>query len=259
MSDITTVPLSKLYPDPRNVRKSPVEDPASEAADAELQASILSHGLIQNLVVSDLGDGTYGVIAGARRLRALKALADRDLISRDIEVRVRLVEAGDPSELSLAENSVRVAMHPADQAEAFTDLIQKGATIEQVAQRFGVSERTVQKRARLGGLAPEILSAYREGKINGDTAEAFATTSDAEVQKSVYEQLSKTGGFNTHMVRSMLGQRETRSDSPLSEFVGLDAYREAGGKVEDPLFDEGYVTIFDPKLMRTLAEDRLRA
>ena len=41
---------------------------------------------------------------------------------------------------SLAENTVRLAMHPADEFEAFTALIDKGDTAAQVAERFGVDE-----------------------------------------------------------------------------------------------------------------------
>ena len=76
------------------------------------------------------------------------------------------------AESSLAENVVRISMHPADQVVAFSRLAREGATTEQIAARFGVAERTVQKRVRLGGLPEEIIDAYREGRINADTASA---------------------------------------------------------------------------------------
>ncbi|MCY3621193.1 MAG: helix-turn-helix domain-containing protein, partial [Gammaproteobacteria bacterium] len=56
---------------------------------------------------------------------------------------------------------------------AFSRLAREGATTEQIAARFGVAERTVQKRVRLGGLPEEIIDAYREGRINADTATAL--------------------------------------------------------------------------------------
>ena len=46
----------------------------------------------------------------------------------------------DATEIGLAENVVRLAMHPADQFEAFRDLIDKGAGIADIAARFGVAE-----------------------------------------------------------------------------------------------------------------------
>ena len=50
-------------------------------------------------------------------------------------------------EVSLAENTVRAAMHPADQVEAFRRLADAGSTSAAIAARFGVSERTVEKTA----------------------------------------------------------------------------------------------------------------
>src|SRR6516162_4392411 len=66
-------------------------------------------------------------------------------------------------ETSLAENTIRAAMHPADQFVAMASLIDGGATIEDVARRFGSSERHVRQRLRLGKLAPQLLDAYRGG------------------------------------------------------------------------------------------------
>src|SRR5690349_3309876 len=56
------IALGKLEKSPRNARRT-----VAKGASEELKASILAHGLMQNLVVTDAGDGTYRVIAGARR------------------------------------------------------------------------------------------------------------------------------------------------------------------------------------------------
>lgn len=68
----------------------------------------------------------------------------------------------DATELSLAENVVRVAMHPADQFEAWGGLIGKGATPDQIAARFGVTEATVRRRMALGRVSPKLLALYRK-------------------------------------------------------------------------------------------------
>lgn len=52
-------------------------------------------------------------------------------------------------EMSLAENTVRLAMHPADQFQAFGELIDKGQTAAHVAMRFGVEESLVHTRGLL--------------------------------------------------------------------------------------------------------------
>ena len=148
-------------------------------------------------------------------------------------------------------------MHPADQVRAFRRLADAGATAEQIAARFGMSERTAQKRLRLGGLADEILDAHRAGEIKFDIAQALATTADVDFQRTVFEALSERGRLFTHDVRHALAQRQLRSDSPIAKFVSLDAYREAGGALEDPLFEDDYITILDPDLMLNLATARL--
>ena len=252
------IPLNLLRVDSRNVR-SPSGDPARVQADSELVSSIRSHGLLENLVVVPRGTTQFGVAAGARRLRALKTLAADSQIPKDHPVPCLVIDKDAATESSLAENAVRVAMHPADQVAAFSKLAADGATTEQIAARFGVAERTVQKRVRLGGLADEILGAYREGRINADTAEAFATTADVDFQRNTFKSLSDSGQLHGHSVRHAIGQRRTRSDAAPALYVGLTAYREAGGAVEDPLFEDDYVSILDPDLMERLADQKLTA
>ena len=171
-SEMRLIPLNRLRVDERNVR-SASDDPARAQADAELAASIRAHGLLENLVVVPRGKTQFGVAAGARRLRALKALAAEKHLPKDHPVPCLVVDGDAATESSLAENAVRIAMHPADQVVAFSKLAREGATAAQIAARFGVAERTVQKRVRLGGLPDEIIGAYRDGRINADTATAL--------------------------------------------------------------------------------------
>ena len=252
------IPLNKLRPDERNVRGEPT-DPAAAQADAELVASIGAHGLLENLVVTPRTKTLFGVAAGARRLRALNTLVEQDRIPKNHPVPCLVVDNDAAAESSLAENAVRVAMHPADQVAAFSRLAAEGATTEQIAARFGVSERTVQKRVRLGGLPEEILDAYRAGDITADTAEAFATTGDAAFQRSLFQALAESGQLHGRAVRHAISQRQTRSDARTALYVGLDAYRTVGGRIEDPLFEDDYVAILDPDLMAELAQQKLNA
>ena len=71
-SAIRSIALDRLFIAPENVRKTPPD----AVAEAEMKASIATHGLLENLVArSDGPDGDYAVVAGGRRLAALKALA----------------------------------------------------------------------------------------------------------------------------------------------------------------------------------------
>ena len=254
--------LDTLEPSPENVRKAPPE----AAALAELKASLAAHGLLGNLVVRPVESvrPRYAVVAGGRRLAALKALAAEGVIPVNHPVPCR-VDGSDtpPGELSLAENVVRVAMHPADQAQAFGRLAAGGASAAAIAARFGVSERVVAQRLRLGNAAPALLDAYRAGALDLDTVQAFAMTADPARQLAVYEEL-RTGHVRPSpwQVRRRLAEGRVPGAAALARFVGVEAYTAAGGALDRDLFAddaEGEGLWFeDPKLLSDLAMQRLR-
>ena len=262
---IRSIPLDRLELSPANVRRTQ----AGKSAFAELKASIAAHGLLENLLVRphDPGqDGAvrYAVIAGGRRLGALIDLAGEGVLSADVPVPCRVIDNGTAdAELSLAENVVRVAMHPADQVQAFGTLARDGATVADIAARFGVSERTVEQRLRLGNAAPEILDAYRADEIDLETLKSFAVTTDRERQIAVWERV-KDQGYRPSgwQIKRMLTEDRVPVASAIAQFVGVDAYEVAGGIVDRDLFadqDEWGIWFADPDLLSKLATDRLQA
>ena len=261
---IRDIPLARLALAPENVRKTPPD----EAADAQLRASIAAHGLLENLVARADGpdaDGAerYAVVAGGRRLAALKALADNGTLHADHPVPCKIAAHGDAGELSLAENVMRVAMHPADQVVAFSELAASGVTVAAIAARFGVSERIVEQRLRLGNAAPALLDAYRAGAIDLETLKAFAVTTDHDRQLGVWERVSAQGYRpSAGQVKRLLTEERVPADSPVARFVGVAAYEAAGGPVLRDLFADEYehgVWLEDPKLLGDLAMQKLTA
>ena len=91
-----------------------------------MKASILAHGLMQNLVVTADAKGGYRVIAGSRRLEALRALQAEGKLPGDHAVPCQVASDEHALEMSLAENTVRLAMHPADEFEAFGVAVANG-------------------------------------------------------------------------------------------------------------------------------------
>ena len=261
---IRSIPLQRLEPSPANVRRTE----AGKGAFAELKASIAAHGLLENLVARDIGPADdlgerFAVIAGARRLAALNELAQEGAIEANHPVPCRIVANGAADgEISLAENVVRVAMHPADQVEAFGALALAGATVADIAARFGVSERIVEQRLRLGHAAPELLDAYRENAIDLETLKAFAVTTDTARQMAVWEQV-KDQGYRPSgwQIKRMLTDDRIPASAALARYVGVDAYEAAGGPVLRDLFadeHENGVWLEDPALLMKLAMDRLK-
>ena len=262
---IREIPLSRLALAPENVRKTP-PDPG---ADAELKASIAALGLLENLVVRtdepDENDGErYAVVAGGRRLKAMQELAADGVLDADHPVPC-LVKSGDvdPGEISLAENVVRIAMHPADQVTAFSKLVQAGQSVPAIAARFGASKRIVEQRLRLGNAAPELLDAYRADQIDLEVLKAFAVTTDRERQMAVWEQVSAQGYRpSAWQVKRLLTEERVPGASAVARFVGVEAYEAAGGQVLRDLFardDESGVWFEDPVLLEKLATGKLQA
>jgi ParB family transcriptional regulator, chromosome partitioning protein len=184
---VRKIALNKLVLSPANARKTP----PSPAEDAELKASIRTRGLKQNLVVYPAADdkGIHAVTAGGRRLKFLKEFAAEGVIPDDYKVPC-LVEAPEAAlETSLMENTARAGMHPADEFIAMAGLIDMGQPIDAVAMRFGVSERYVKQRLRLGRVAPELLDEFRAGAVTLEVLTAFTVGADHESQLDVWRQV----------------------------------------------------------------------
>ena len=254
--NLILVPLSRLVlrPTGRNVRKTP------RMSIPELAASIQRVGLLQNLIVIAAADGEhYEVVAGGRRLTALKLLAKKHRISKEWEVPCLLVADGTARTASLTENVQREAMHPADQFEAFAALVAEGRPIEDIAADFSVSPLVVQRRLKLANVSPRLLADYRADAVNLDQLMALAITDDHAAQENAFYD-APTWQRQPSALRDRLTEREIDAyRHPLVRFVGLDAYEAAGGGVRRDLFAEGDAGVYltDAALLDRLAQDRL--
>ncbi|HCI1651741.1 TPA: ParB/RepB/Spo0J family partition protein [Pseudomonas aeruginosa] len=255
--NLILVALSRLLPrrSKRNVRKT------QRMSIKELAASIERVGLLQNLVVILSPDGErYEVVAGDRRLTALKLLAKKKRISADSEIPCLLVADASARTVSLTENVQRENMHPADQFEAFAALVAEGRPIEDIAADFGVSPIVVQRRLRLGNISPRLLNEYRADAVTLDQLMALAITDDHAAQEAAFYD-APTWQRQPSQLRQRLTERETDARHPLARFVGLDAYAAAGGGVRRDLFaDDDSGTYFtDVALLERLAGEKLQA
>jgi len=250
---IKNIPLNQLVISPLNVRKTS----PSEAAQDELMASIQAHGLLENLIVQPGENNIFEVLAGGRRLLALQTLAERKHLSEGHPIAC-LIHEGDAQEISLAENVVRLSMHALDQFEAFRDLSDNGQTISQIAERFGHSEHLVRQRLRLGRVAFEIREAYRVDEINLETLMAFALTEDTEQQMAVWNEI-RDGQVTSYTVRRMLTEEKIIATSQYVRFIGIEAYKEAGGTIKRDLFsqDDEALHLDDRALVMKLVQEKL--
>lgn len=254
--NLILVSLSRLVSGPtgRNVRKTP------RMSIPELAASIQRVGLLQNLIVTATADGErYEVVAGGRRLAALKLLAKKRRISKEWDVPCLLVADGTARTASLTENVQREAMHPADQFEAFAALVAEGRPIEDIAADFSVTPLVVQRRLKLANVSPRLLADYRAEAVSLDQLMALAITDDHTAQEAAFYD-APTWQRSPHNLRDRLTEREIDAHRhPLVRFVGLDAYEAAGGGTRRDLFAEADSGVYltDATLLERLAQDKL--
>jgi ParB family transcriptional regulator, chromosome partitioning protein len=253
------IPLNKLKKSPKNARKTP----HSEAAIEALAVSIAAKGILQNLVVEPELDGEgaatgfYVVTIGEGRRLAQLLRVKRKQIKKTEPIRCVVDTANDAHEISLDENVTRENMHPADQFEAFKKLAEeRGFGAEEIAARFGVTAQVVRQRLRLGAVSPKLMQVYRDGELTLDQLTAFALTADHARQEAVFERLSYSRDAST--IRRMLTETYVAATDRRVQFVGIEAYTEAGGTVLRDLFTEdhgGYLK--DVALLDLLVTARL--
>jgi ParB family chromosome partitioning protein len=248
---IQHIALSKLVPSSANVRRTGKNERVEELA-----ASIAAHGLLQNLTVRPVENDRFEVIAGGRRLAALKLLSKQKLWAKTAPVPCQIIEGDNATEISLAENALQCPMHPADQYEAFAELHRQQMSIEDIAARFGVSPKIVMQRLKLGAVSPALIEEYRKGEMNLEQLSAFAITDDHALQERVWDEL----GFNKsrHAILEALNEGQVSSDDRRARYVGAETYIAAGGSVTRDLFDEEGGGFFsDTALLNRLVTEKL--
>jgi len=150
----------------------------------ELAASIAVHGVLQPVIVRELADGGYQLIAGERRMRAAK-LAGLDTIPAV----VRDTPTPESSlELALIENLQREDLNAIETALAYRELIDRfEMTHEAVARQVGKSRVAVSNALRLLDLAPETRAAIVDGRISEGHGRALAAIAIAALQRAALE------------------------------------------------------------------------
>ncbi len=241
--------IDALIASPNNVRRTGGLDIDS------LKASIKAHGLLQNLVIQEV-DGKAQVVAGNRRLAALKQLQSEGALPADFKVPCFMVVAENSQEVALAENVQRVAMHPADEFEAFAALAHAGYSYAEIAERFGCHVCKIKQRMLLAAVVPELIALYRQGEMTLEVLEAFTVSDDHAAQLAAWENCSNFWKDDADHIRGLLSEGKYASDEALVKFVGIDHYIKAGGQIREDLFGE-VVYVENESLLNRLASEKM--
>lgn len=153
------LPVGQVYANPLQPRKT-----FPQAKLEELARSIALHGVMQPITVvpRPSAHGSWMVVMGERRLRAT-LLAKKDEILAI--VREDLTD-GQVAELALVENLLREDLNVVEEARAYQEFIDRGYTVEKLAEMLGVSQpRRIQERLDLLKLVPQLLDGLKKGAV----------------------------------------------------------------------------------------------
>ena len=242
LSSSRDIPFDKLLLSQSNVRHV-----KAGVSIEELAEDIARRGLLMGLSVRAVTDeagaetGMFEIPAGGRRYRALALLVKQRRLAKTAPVPCVVRTDGLAEEDSLAENIQRAPLHPLDQFRAFLALRAKGQTEEEIAANQFVSVAVVKQRLRLASVSPKLLDVYAEDGMTLDQLMAFTVNGDHERQEQVFERLCQSYDKQPYTIRRMLTEGAVRASDKRAQFIGVDAYVEAGGTVLNDLFqgDDG--------------------
>jgi len=258
---VEVVMLKQLAKTSLNARKTP-----ATAADIEGRAtSIEGVGVLQNLVVFRMVDGQFGVAAGETRRLALNLLMEQGRsaagvpVTPEFPVVVKVVDEDKARAISYAENGQRSNLTPADQLANFRDMAEDGTPVEQIAAILGYRTAHVRKCLKLTTVAPQLQELLKTDQITLDQLGALAATDDHQRQCQVWNNARHHEYRQTFKAlrESVLNDEVAAADSHLVEFVGLEAYKAAGGETREDLFAES-VILTNPIQLETLAIAKLQ-
>ena len=176
------VDIDLVRPNPNQPRKHFDEDALNELAD-----SIKKHGLIMPIVVNNMEDGKYMIIAGERRYRAAKIAG-----KTQIPVVVRAYTDREIKEISLIENLQREDLNPIEAANAMKQLMDEyHLTQEELAQRLGKSQSSIANKLRLLRLPEEVKTAMADAHLTERHARALLKLRDEKTQLELVDKVAK--------------------------------------------------------------------
>ena len=171
--------IQKIVPNKYQPRREFTEDKIKELAE-----SIKQNGLLQSITVRDMGNGFYELIAGERRLRALKYLQ-----YPTTKAIVKELTNEQMATLALIENIQREELTPIEEAYAYQELLSiNNLTQDELAKSLGKTQATVANKLRLLKLCSKVVDAINSKRITERHGRAMVKL-DPSAQEKILNQI----------------------------------------------------------------------
>lgn len=174
--------VEKIVPNKYQLRREFTEEKIKELAE-----SIKQNGLLQSITVRDIGDGFYELIAGERRLRAIKYLQ-----YPKTKAIVKELTDEQMATLALIENIQREELTPIEEAHAYQELLRiNKLTQDELAKSLGKTQATVANKLRLLKLSKKVIDAINTKKITERHGRAMVKLDSSAQEKLLIQILSQ--------------------------------------------------------------------
>ena len=174
--------VEKIVPNKYQPRREFIEEKIKELAE-----SIKQNGLLQSITVRDIGNGFYELIAGERRLRAIKYLQ-----YPKTKAIVKELTDEQMATLALIENIQREELTPIEEAHAYQELLRiNKLTQDELAKSLGKTQATVANKLRLLKLSKKVIDAINTKKITERHGRAMVKLDSSAQEKLLIQILSQ--------------------------------------------------------------------
>jgi|MTBAKSStandDraft_2_1061841.scaffolds.fasta_scaffold07776_3 ParB family chromosome partitioning protein len=179
------IPADSITPNRFQPRNLFHEEEIQSLAD-----SIRENGLLQPVTVRRTGEGSYEIISGERRFRAMLRLGYKKIpvLIRDITSESQMLV------MALIENLQREDLNPIEEALGYQRLIEEnGLTQQDVARVVSKSRTYVTNTLRLLKLEPEIIKAIEDDKISAGHGRALLSFDSASTRLNLLKAVTEEG------------------------------------------------------------------
>ena len=182
----------------------------------ELSESIVSHGIIQPLIVRPSKVG-YEIVAGERRYRAARKAGLKQIpcIVRDFSDEENML-------IAIIENMQREDLNPIEEAEGLNHMIKTyGMTQEEVSKSVGKSRPYITNALRLLNLEDDIKALLAQGKISSGHARALLSIKDEKKRKTIAKRIVEEG-LSVREIEKIALSKPTTRNKPLKKVKPRD-------------------------------------
>ncbi len=202
---LAKIPVENIVPNPFQPRVT-----FDVEALEELKKSILSNGLIQPITVRRIGNNTYQLISGERRLKACKDIGYKEIPAYIIKV------DSDEAMLAMAliENIQREKLNPIEVGRAYKRLMEEcNLSQEQIAEKVGKDRSTIANSMRLLKLPVEVQESLIKEEITSGHARAIINLPGETFQLEVLHKII-SGNLSVRKVEQLVRKYLKSPDSP---------------------------------------------